>query len=178
MTAADDAGPARAAGSPEPGAPAPAPAPARGWRLRPASEDFLEQIAAAELVLFPDEAWDPRMLREEILHPSRRYVLAVESAPPAQLLGYAGIMLAGDVADLHTIGTLREGRGIGRALLAWCEEQAREGGADRMLLEVREDNTRARAFYERAGFGEIARRPGYYRTRRGAVDALILELVL
>ncbi|WP_341856183.1 GNAT family N-acetyltransferase [Brachybacterium sp. GPGPB12] len=84
-------------------------------------------------------------------------------------------MLAGDLADLHTIGTRREGEGIGRALLAWCEQQARDGGAERMPLEVREDNTRARAVYAAAGYREIGRRRGYYRIRGRRIDALVME---
>lgn len=151
---------------------------AAGWALRPATLDDVEEIAFAELELFPDEAWNVFQLAEEIEHPSRRYVVA-ETVPatgePVQLLGYAGIMLAGDTADLHTIGTRREGEGIGQALLAWCEEAARMGGAERLLLEVREDNTRARAFYTRAGYAEIGRRRGYYRIRGRAVDALIMH---
>jgi ribosomal-protein-alanine N-acetyltransferase len=167
-----------------------------GWTLRPATLEDVERIAVAELELFPDEAWTVFQLAEEITHPDRRYVVAVEgptregdggaavtpadgagSAPYAEgaLLGYAGIMLAGDLADLHTIGTRREGEGIGRALLAWCEEQARRGGAERMLLEVREDNARARAVYTAAGYREIDRRRGYYRIRDRRIDALVME---
>ena len=105
--------------------------------------------------------------------------LGIDRAPAAAavggaLLGYAGIMLAGDLADLHTIGTRREGRGIGRALLGWCEQQARAGGAERMLLEVRQDNARARAVYTAAGYREIDRRRGYYRIRGRGLDALVM----
>ncbi|MGO2536168.1 MAG: GNAT family N-acetyltransferase, partial [Brachybacterium tyrofermentans] len=62
-----------------------------------------------------------------------------------------------------------------RALLAWCEEQARRGGAERLLLEVREDNDRARSFYARAGYQEIDRRKGYYRIRGRRIDALVMQ---
>lgn|GEM_PF-890792 len=196
MTAADGAdGPAGAPGA----RPASGRDPAGGagstgrdgasWSLRPATLEDVEEIAFAELELFPDEAWSVFQLAEEIEHPDRRYVVAVEGgAEPTRsadgrtlpgrggaLLGYAGIMLAGDLADLHTIGTRREGEGIGRALLAWCEEQARTCGAERMLLEVREDNARARAVYAAAGYREIGRRRGYYRIRGRRIDALVME---
>ncbi|WP_114853804.1 GNAT family N-acetyltransferase [Brachybacterium sp. YJGR34] len=152
---------------------------ASDWALRPAGLEDIEEIAAAELELFPDEAWSPLQLAEEIGHPSRRYVIAARGADASgALLGYAGIMLAGELADLHTIGTRCEGRGIGRALLAWCEEQAREGGAERMLLEVREDNARARSVYAAAGYREIDRRRGYYRIRGRAIDAIVMERTL
>ncbi|MDO5662979.1 MAG: GNAT family N-acetyltransferase [Brachybacterium sp.] len=128
--------------------------------------------------LFPDEAWSAAQLAEEITHPARRYVVAAEKLPDGRrggLLGYAGIMLAGDTADLHTIGAMVEGVGIGRALLTWCEAAAVTGGAGAMLLEVREDNTRARAFYERAGYAEVGRRRGYYRIAGRRVDAIVMR---
>ncbi|MGO2313536.1 MAG: GNAT family N-acetyltransferase [Brachybacterium tyrofermentans] len=144
--------------------------------MRLATLADVEEVAFAELELFPDEAWNVFQLAEEIEHPDRRYVIAAAGADASgELLGYAGIMLAGDLADLHTIGTLRESVGIGRALLAWCEEQARRGGAERLLLEVREDNDRARSFYARAGYQEIDRRKGYYRIRGRRIDALVMQ---
>lgn len=149
---------------------------AGAWRLRPAVIDDVMEIAQLELELFPEEAWSVFQIAEEVEHPDRRYVVAVDEADA--ILGYAGIMLAGGTADLHTIGTARPGRGIGRALLGWCEDLAREGGAERMLLEVREDNERARRVYTRAGYEEIARRPGYYVLPGRLVDAIVMQRVL
>jgi len=143
--------------------------------LRQATLGDVEAIAFAELELFPDEAWTVFQLAEEIEHPDRRYVVAEKPGRAGELLGYAGVMLAGDTADLHTIGSLQEHRGIGQALLGWCEQAARAGGAERILLEVREDNDRARAFYRRAGYQEIGRRRGYYRIRGRSIDALVMQ---
>lgn len=162
------------------------------WWLRSATLADVQVLAMLEAELFPDEAWDAVMIREEISHPSRRYVCAVTgrsesgektpggSAGPAdvgseRILGYAGIMLAGDLADLHTIGTIRPGEGIGRALLHWCEENAAVGGAERLLLEVRVDNERARVFYRKAGYSELGWRRGYYHTPTGVIDAIVME---
>lgn len=47
-----------------------------------------------------------------------------------------------------------------------------------MLLEVREDNDRARSFYRRAGYQEIGRRRGYYRIRGRSIDAIVMERAL
>lgn len=143
------------------------------WHLRPAGIDDVMEIAQLELELFPEEAWSVFQIAEEIEHPDRRYVVAVDGA--GAILGYAGIMLAGDTADLHTIGAALPGRGIGRALLCWCEDRAAEGGARRMVLEVREDNARARAVYTRAGYEGIARRPGYYVLPGRVVDAIVMQ---
>lgn len=46
-----------------------------------------------------------------------------------------------------------EGKGVGSALLAACEEWARGRGSDRLTLSALVTNTRARAIYERRGFG-------------------------
>ena len=44
------------------------------------------------------------------------------------------------------------GRGIGRGLLAWAEQRARDLGCCKLTLEVLSNNTAALAAYERAGF--------------------------
>ena len=46
-----------------------------------------------------------------------------------------------------------EGKGVGSALLAACEAWARERGSDRLTLSALVTNTRARALYERKGYG-------------------------
>jgi GNAT superfamily N-acetyltransferase len=46
-----------------------------------------------------------------------------------------------------------EGKGVGSALLAACEEWARGRGSDRLTLSALVTNARARALYERKGFG-------------------------
>ncbi|WP_040386486.1 MULTISPECIES: GNAT family N-acetyltransferase [Dermabacter] len=143
------------------------------WNLRPVTRGDAPALARLERELFPDEAWSLEMVLEEITHPSRAYVAAVDEHGGA--LGYAGIFVGGEAADVQTIGTVREGVGIGRALLAWCEERAREEGAEGLFLEVRRDNTRARELYERAGFAEIGVRRGYYRTPAGPVDAFVMH---
>ena len=49
-------------------------------------------------------------------------------------------------------------RGVGRALLAACEAEARRAGRDRLTLWVTIDNAPARALYEGCGFRESWRR--------------------
>jgi ribosomal-protein-alanine N-acetyltransferase len=60
-------------------------------------------------------------------------------------------------------------RGIGRALVEWLEKTARRGGILRFQLEVRADDPAALAFYQRLGYREVARLPGYYQGRLDAV---------
>jgi len=46
-----------------------------------------------------------------------------------------------------------EGNGVGSALLDACEQWARSRGSDRLTLSALVTNARARALYERRGFG-------------------------
>ena len=63
------------------------------------------------------------------------------------------------------------GRGIGRALLAWAEQRARDLGCCKLTLEVLSNNTTALAAYERAGFAPYVLDPA-------AGQALFLQKLL
>jgi ribosomal protein S18 acetylase RimI-like enzyme len=69
------------------------------------------------------------------------------------------------VLNLHDLAVMPEqrGAGVGRKLLEAVEDAARARRCCKVTLEVREDNARARAIYERSGFSDYA--PGDARTR-------------
>ena len=52
-------------------------------------------------------------------------------------------------------------------------EEARKRGCAEVLLEVREDNPRARRLYLRHGFTEVGIRRGYYQP--SGVDAVVMR---
>lgn len=60
------------------------------------------------------------------------------------------------------VGAHARGTGLGGALLAAAEADARVRGRASMRLEVRCDNPSAIALYERRGYARIARLPGFY----------------
>lgn len=60
------------------------------------------------------------------------------------------------------VGTHARGTGLGGALLARVEADARERGCTSMRLEVRADNPPAIALYERRGYARIARLQRFY----------------
>ena len=66
---------------------------------------------------------------------------------------------AGDALKLATIASLDEGTGIGRALVAAAEAEARRLDLARIVLSTTNDNLRALAFYQRAGFVLAALHP-------------------
>ncbi len=95
----------------------------------------------------------------------------------ATVVGYAVASVVADIAELQRIAVDAAHRraGLATALLEGVLTLARDGGADRLLLEVREDNAGALAFYAAAGFTEIDRRRRYYRD--GATAVVLLRAV-
>ncbi|GAA2021443.1 ribosomal protein S18-alanine N-acetyltransferase [Terrabacter terrae] len=137
----------------------------------------LAHLAELELHLFADDAWSERTWWAELAaRPRREYVVA--TAPDGTIAGYAGLDVAGDVADVMTIAVApaHQGRGLGRLLLAELVRRATERAVDAVLLEVRADNDAARRLYDRAGFEVISVRRRYYQP--GDVDALVMRLLL
>lgn len=89
--------------------------------------------------------------------------------------------IAADEAELLTLAVLPEHRrgGVGHALLALFEEEARRRGAAVAHLEVDAGNAAAIALYARRGYMEVGRRRGYYRARDGSrSDAVLMARTL
>ncbi|MFP5316468.1 MAG: ribosomal protein S18-alanine N-acetyltransferase [Actinomycetes bacterium] len=130
-------------------------------------------VGTLEQELFPVDAWPLELFFDEFAQTETRWYLVAED--DGKLVGYCGVMVVGATADIQTIGVLPgyEGRGIGTAMLSSMLKEARRRGATETLLEVREDNPRARRLYERFGFQHIHTRRGYYRD---GVSAHVMRL--
>jgi tRNA pseudouridine38-40 synthase len=79
--------------------------------------------------------------------------IALVDGEPAGLATYA---VRGEDCELVTIRSLREGRGVGRALLDATREAAVEAGCARLWLITTNDNLRALELYQRWGMGIVA----------------------
>ncbi|WP_343950419.1 ribosomal protein S18-alanine N-acetyltransferase [Nonomuraea longicatena] len=134
------------------------------------TEADLPEVMAIERATFPLDAWSEGMMRGELGDQprTRHYVVAVDEGA---IVGYAGLAAAGDQADVQTIAVLagHQSRGIGGAMLTELLGEARRRGAREIFLEVRADNPRARAVYERFAFEEIGVRRRYYDDGTDAV---------
>ncbi|WP_308166085.1 MULTISPECIES: ribosomal protein S18-alanine N-acetyltransferase [Actinomadura] len=146
--------------------------------LRPMTGADLPSVHALESVLFPEDAWSEGMLRDELAEQprTRHYVVAEETG--GEIVGYAGLAVAGGQADVQTIGVRadRRGGGIGGALLTALIDEAVRRESEAVFLEVRADNDGARRLYERFGFGRVGVRRRYYQPAN--VDAIVMRRVL
>ena len=139
----------------------------------PASAADVGTIVRLERVCQGPDAWSEALVREGVTGslPTVHHLVAREG----DVVGYAVASAAGDVVELQRIGVDPERRrsGLATRLLVGVADLARATGAERVLLEVREDNAGALAFYTARGFTELARRPRYYRD---GATAVVLEL--
>jgi ribosomal-protein-alanine N-acetyltransferase len=100
-------------------------------------------------------------------------------SPMGQLIGYFIAMKGVDEMHLLnlTVAPAEQGRGHGRRMLDDLAALCREHHAERLWLEVRESNARARALYLRYGFRHIGTRRGYYPALHGQrEDAAVMSL--
>jgi [ribosomal protein S18]-alanine N-acetyltransferase len=138
--------------------------------VRPATESDVDAIAASEADNLGADAWSPGLVAEGVAGrlPTVHYLVAEEAG---EVVGHAAASVVADVAELQRIAVAEpvRRRGVGAALLAEVVALAARAGADRLLLEVREDNTTALGFYAAEGFVEVDRRPRYYRDGATAV---------
>lgn len=131
--------------------------------VRAATVDDVPAVARLELECLGADAWSEGLVLEGVRGalPTVAYLVAESDGA---LVGHAVTSSAGDIAELQRIAVSEPRRrtGVASALLAGVVEAAGRHRADRLLLEVREDNRDARAFYAARGFVEIDRRPRYY----------------
>lgn len=95
------------------------------------------------------------------------------------LLGYFVAMHGVDEMHLLniTVAPARQGHGHARQMIEALVAACREHRAEKLWLEVRESNARARAIYERIGFVTVGLRKNYYpapHSRRE--DAVVMSL--
>jgi ribosomal-protein-alanine N-acetyltransferase len=144
--------------------------------IAPMRAAHIDALMPYERGMFGTEAWTASGYRNELADTEHRYYVVAERDDA--LLGWAGVMVVADAAEILTVGVIGSARrqGIASALVAELLAQARRRKAVEAFLEVRVDNAPARALYLREGFAEVGLRPGYYDS--GRVDAVVMRLEL
>lgn len=92
-----------------------------------------------------------------------------------EVIGFAGIMVVADEAELLNIAVKEEvrGQGVGQLLLNAVIKASEEKNTVRLLLEVRESNENALHLYKKNHFSVIGQRKAYYSNP--TEDAVIME---
>jgi [ribosomal protein S18]-alanine N-acetyltransferase len=140
----------------------------------PMTAEHITALMAHEQTMFGTEAWTAGGYRAELADTERRHYLAAVTES-GELLGWGGILVVADSAEILTVGVVPAARrrGVARHLLDDLLAEARRRGAVEAFLEVRVDNEAARALYLREGFAQVGLRRGYYDG--GRVDAVVMR---
>jgi ribosomal-protein-alanine N-acetyltransferase len=146
-------------------------------RIVPMARAHITELMRFEREMFGSEAWTAAAYREELGdHLHRYYIAAIDDG--GGLLGWAGIRLLDDEAEILTVGVVPAARrhGIGSALLRELLDEAVRRGVEEIFLDVSVDNPDAQRIYEREGFARVGVRRGYYN--HGRTDSLTMSLRL
>ena len=142
------------------GAPAPA--------IREARPDDLDPLLAIEAV-FPTDRLGRRSFRHAMQAPTTDLLVADGDAGP---IGYALVQRRRNsgIGHLSSIAVRpgAAGKGLGKALLAAAEAEAKAKGCTRLRLEVRADNKPAQKLYETAGYRRFETVADYYEDGEAA----------
>lgn len=123
------------------------------------------------------EAWNETQAMSMLAMPGAWLSLARIDGRPA---GFALNRQIADEAELLLLAVLPDyrRRGVAMALIDRSRAILRDRNGIRLHLEVRHNNP-AIELYKKAGFEQIGRRPGYYRSLDGQIhDALTLSCTL
>ncbi len=78
----------------------------------PMTRAHVDQLLPYERELFGTEAWSAASYRAELADTRNRYYVAVEAAD-GRLLGWGGVLIAGDQAEILTVGVVPAGAAAG-----------------------------------------------------------------
>ena len=128
----------------------------RKWKY----EDILK-ISELEQECFPQEPWSFKTLAASFDSESFQGVLAEDGG---EIIGYGGITVAADTADIDNVAVteLFRNSGVGTAIITELVKIAKERGAQKVFLEVRVSNSVAMEMYLHNGFKGVYARTRYY----------------
>ena len=128
--------------------------------FRKGTKTDVKQIAEIEAKTFSD-AWTERSVMETLEQPQAFVTVAEDDG---KVVGYCIIYYVMEEAEIARIAVSDSVRrqGIGKGLLNYTCECCIKKQIERLLLDVRESNEGARAFYEKYGFHTDGLRKNFF----------------
>lgn len=119
-----------------------------------------------------DDFWTYSILKEEIESKNSYFVVGKNDSN--EIVGFAGIKVIIDEADIMNIVTRRDFRqmGVASSLLEYLIDYAKSINLKKITLEVNENNLSAIHLYDKFNFDNIGIRKKYYN---GVSDAIIMR---
>ena len=133
-------------------------------------KEYIDEIDNINQLSFSDP-WSKNLVEQELDNSNCHYVVGIEDG---QVVGYAGMIVIADEANITNIATHPDHRrkGIGKVLLGRLIDICVENGFLLITLEVRKSNAAAIGLYNSLGFAIEGERKNYYSDN--GEDALIM----
>jgi ribosomal-protein-alanine N-acetyltransferase len=148
------------------------------YQFRPMKMDDLDAVMAIEPHIYP-YPWSRGNFSDSLNSGYSAWVLRRDEI----IIGYALVMMVLDEAHLLNLSIAKDfqKQGLGRLLLEYMIQIAKNHQVANMFLEVRASNVSAIALYENMGFNEMAIRRNYYPAdpkifKSGREDAVLMGL--
>ena len=134
------------------------------YRVRAARPDDIPELICLEQAAPPAAHWTKESYEAIRRGDAPSRIALVAERTDSRLCGFVVGRIIAEECELENIvvDSLNSRQGIGSALLEELSQAARQGGAKRIFLEVRESNTPARALYQKLGFQRDGQRDAYY----------------
>lgn len=139
-------------------------------------KEDIQEVLKIENEAFSYEPWKERNFIDELNNSELSEMFVMKENE--ELIGYAGLWYMFENCDLITLAikdTYRT-KGLGKQLLNFIINRAKEKGCEFMHLEVKVDNNTAIMLYQKCGFSIVRTRKGYYSDGTDAYD-MITNLV-
>ena len=138
--------------------------------------DDLESIKDT-LILEFDDFWNYNILKDELESKNSKYIVVKDIESNDEIIGFAGIKILVDEADIMNIVVKKSYRnkGIGSLLLGNLILLCNELNLKSLSLEVNEKNIPAINLYKKFGFRDIGTRKNYYKNENGIIMKKILR---
>ena len=128
--------------------------------IRKMRKEDIESVAALENEIFTD-AWSEKALDETYVQKQTLKLVAYEDK---KLIGYVilyYVLEEGEIARIAVADEYRQ-KGVGTRMLIELNSLCEDNGITKLLLEVRESNESAIAFYQERGFIRNGIRKNFY----------------
>lgn len=134
-------------------------------------ETHVREVAQLEALCF-SEPWSENSVASELSNPLSLWIVAIVDG---EVVGYVGSQTVLNEADMMNLAVQPQHRrqGIAEGLVQKLISALKDRQAVSLTLEVRVSNEAAITLYQKIGFSQVGRRPGYYRKPKE--DALILR---
>ena len=123
-----------------------------------------------------DDFWNYNILKDELESKNSKYIVVKDIESNDEIVGFAGIKIFIDEADIMNIVVKKDYRnkGIGSLILENLILLCNKSNLKSLSLEVNEKNIPAINLYKKFGFKNIGIRKNYYKDENGIIMKKVL----